>query len=167
MLRKLARLDRNGKPACGTLRHIARGGLETHQGAGKRPADPSRGGGRTPVPPRALERSPDAHGALIEPATLKIHRRRPGPIERVWAYLTESEPRRRWLAAGQMQMKVGAPFQFVWRNDGLPIRPASGRPASPTSTECRAASPNSIPSKTYLHLARQWRRILRPGAEGQ
>ena len=50
----------------------------------------------------------DAHGVLIEPATLKIQRLLPGPIERVWAYLTESELRRKWLAAGEMEMKVGA-----------------------------------------------------------
>jgi uncharacterized protein YndB with AHSA1/START domain len=51
--------------------------------------------------------TPDAYGALIEPATLKIERLLPGPIERVWAYLTESELRRQWLAAGQMEMKSG------------------------------------------------------------
>ena len=61
----------------------------------------------------------DAHGALTEPATLKIQRLLPGPIERVWAYLTESDLRRQWLAAGQMEMKVGAPFELVWRNDEL------------------------------------------------
>ena len=37
---------------------------------------------------------PDAYGTLIEPATLKIERLLPGPIERVWAYLTDSELRR-------------------------------------------------------------------------
>ncbi|WP_088344396.1 MULTISPECIES: SRPBCC family protein [Rhodomicrobium] len=63
--------------------------------------------------------SPDPYGALIEPATFKIQRLLPGPIERIWAYLTESELRRKWLAAGEMQMSVGAPFEFVWRNDEL------------------------------------------------
>ena len=43
----------------------------------------------------------------------------PGPIERVWAYLTDGELRRKWLAAGSMEMQVGAPFEFVWRNDEL------------------------------------------------
>src|SRR5437868_13009366 len=62
---------------------------------------------------------PDAYGELIEPTTLKIQRLLPGPIERVWAYLTESDMRRKWLAAGQMEMKVGSPFEFVWRNDEL------------------------------------------------
>jgi hypothetical protein len=85
----------------------------------------------------------DAYGELIEPAMLKIERFLPGPIERVWAYLTESDLRRKWLAAGDMEMKIGTPFELIWRNDEL-TRPASGRSASPTSTGCRAGSPNSI-----------------------
>ena len=64
---------------------------------------------------------------LIEPATFKIERLLPGPIERVWAYLTESDLRRQWLAAGEMEMKVGAPFEFVWRNDEL-TNPPGERP---------------------------------------
>jgi uncharacterized protein YndB with AHSA1/START domain len=72
--------------------------------------------------------TPDAYGALIEPATLKIERLLPGPIERVWAYLTESELRRQWLAAGQMEMRVGTPFEFVWRNDEL-TNPPGQRPS--------------------------------------
>jgi len=70
---------------------------------------------------------PDAYGALTEPATVKIQRLLPGPIERVWAYLTESELRRQWLAAGRMEMKVGAPFELVWRNDEL-TNPPGERP---------------------------------------
>jgi uncharacterized protein YndB with AHSA1/START domain len=66
----------------------------------------------------------EAYGVLTEPTTLKIQRILPGPIERVWAYLTEGELRRQWLAAGHMEMKVGAPFEFVWRNDELSNPPA-------------------------------------------
>ena len=72
--------------------------------------------------------TPDAYGVLTEPATLKIQRLLPGPIERVWAYLTDSELRRQWLAAGTMEMKVGAPVELVWRNDEL-NHPPSQRPA--------------------------------------
>jgi uncharacterized protein YndB with AHSA1/START domain len=61
----------------------------------------------------------DAFGAVTEPATLTIQRLLPGPIERIWAYLTESDLRRRWLAAGEMTLEVGAPFELVWRNDEL------------------------------------------------
>ena len=69
----------------------------------------------------------DAYGVLTEPTTLKIQRLLPGPIERVWAYLTESELRRQWLAAGQMEMKVGATFTLTWRNAEL-NNPPSKRP---------------------------------------
>ena len=69
----------------------------------------------------------DAYGVLTEPATLKIQRLLPGPIERVWAYLTESDLRRQWLAAGQMEMRVGAPVELVWRNDEL-TNPPGQRP---------------------------------------
>lgn len=61
----------------------------------------------------------DAYGELIEPLTLKIQRLLPGPVDRVWAYLTESELRRQWLASGQMQAKTDTPFELVWRNDEL------------------------------------------------
>ncbi len=61
----------------------------------------------------------DAYGTLIEPTSLKIQRLMGGPIERIWAYLVESDKRRKWLAAGEMELKVGAPFEFVWRNDEL------------------------------------------------
>ena len=67
----------------------------------------------------------DAYGELIEPLTLKIQRLLPGPIDRVWAYLTESELRRQWLASGQMRMEAGTPFELVWRNDDLSDPPGT------------------------------------------
>ena len=70
---------------------------------------------------------PGAYGELIKPATLKIQRLLPGPIERIWAYLTQGELRRQWLAAGEMELQVGAPFEFVWRNDEL-TNPPGERP---------------------------------------
>ena len=70
----------------------------------------------------------NTYGTLIEPATLKMQRLLPGPIERIWAYLAESDKRRKWLAAGKMELKVGAPFELVWRNDEL-TDPPGERPA--------------------------------------
>jgi uncharacterized protein YndB with AHSA1/START domain len=75
--------------------------------------------------------APDAYGVLTEPATLKIQRLLPGPIERVWAYLTESDLRRKWLAAGQMEMKVGASCELVWRHDELNNPPSQRPPGFP------------------------------------
>lgn len=67
------------------------------------------------------------YGTLSGGATLRIERLLPGPIERIWAFLTEGDLRRKWLAAGRMTLEAGAPFEFVWRNDELSDLPA-GRP---------------------------------------
>ncbi len=80
----------------------------------------------------------DGFGVLIEPATLKIERLLPGPIERVWAYLTESDKRRLWLASGEMEMAVGSPVELVWRNDELTDPP--GRRPPQFSEEMRMDS---------------------------
>lgn len=61
----------------------------------------------------------DAYGVITEPATLTIERLLPGPIERVWAYLTDSELRSQWMASGEMELKTGADFELVWHNDQL------------------------------------------------
>ena len=72
----------------------------------------------------------DAYGSLTEPATLTIQRLLPGPIERIWAYLTKEDLRRQWLAGGRMEMAVGAPFEFVWRNDELTDPPGQRPPGA-------------------------------------
>jgi len=85
------------------------------------------------------ERAPlDDYGELTAPATLTIQRLLPGPIERVWAYLTESDLRRQWLAAGAMALQVGAPFELVWRNDDLTDPPGQRPPG--VAAEHRMAS---------------------------
>jgi uncharacterized protein YndB with AHSA1/START domain len=61
----------------------------------------------------------DDYATLIEPDTLRIQRILPGPIERVFAYLADGDLRRQWLASGEMEKKVGAPFTLTWRNDEL------------------------------------------------
>lgn len=61
----------------------------------------------------------DAYGRLTEPTTLVIQRVLPGPAERVWRYLIDSDLRRQWLAAGYVEERVGAPLTLTWRNDEL------------------------------------------------
>lgn len=61
----------------------------------------------------------DAYGTLTEPATLTIERLLPGPIERVWAWLTESDLRRRWLCAGEMDLAPGGSYEMAFDNDSL------------------------------------------------
>jgi len=64
------------------------------------------------------------YGRLTEPATLTIERLLPGPVSRIWAYLTDAEMRRKWLADGEMEQKAGSTFELVWRNDELSDRPS-------------------------------------------
>ena len=61
----------------------------------------------------------DAYGVQTEPATVRIQRLLPGPIERVWDYMTKSDLRRQWLAAGPMDLRVGGAVELTWRNDEL------------------------------------------------
>lgn len=47
------------------------------------------------------------HGVITEAGTIRFERLLPGPIERVWAYLTESDKRGKWLASGPLEQRVG------------------------------------------------------------
>lgn len=70
----------------------------------------------------------DAYGVRTEPATVWLQRLLPGSIERVWAYLTESDLRRQWLAAGPMDLTPGGVVELTWRNGEL--SPDETRPDS-------------------------------------
>jgi uncharacterized protein YndB with AHSA1/START domain len=59
----------------------------------------------------------DHYGKVTAPRTLQMQRHLPGPIERVWDYLTKSDLRRQWLASGEMEMKAGTPVELVWHHD--------------------------------------------------
>lgn len=75
-----------------------------------------------------IHTDPSAFGALTDPTTLTLQRKLPGPVERVWSYIIDSELRRQWLAAGTLNPQPGASFELVWRNDELSTS-ASERPA--------------------------------------
>lgn len=61
----------------------------------------------------------DGYCVVTAPMEVRVERLLPGPIERVWAYLTDSKLRARWLAAGEMDLKVGGRMELIWRNDDL------------------------------------------------
>jgi uncharacterized protein YndB with AHSA1/START domain len=60
-------------------------------------------------------RMPNEYGIAKEPGTFRIDRLLPGPVERIWAYLTEPEKRRKWFGAGPMELRVGGRAQFQFR----------------------------------------------------
>jgi uncharacterized protein YndB with AHSA1/START domain len=59
------------------------------------------------------------YGVVPEPGTLRMERLLPGPIERVWAYLTEPEKRAVWLAAGPMELREGGRVELRFRHADL------------------------------------------------
>jgi len=61
----------------------------------------------------------NARATLIKPSTIHFERLLPGPIERVWAYLTESKKRSTWLAAGEFDLRVGGRIELIFENDKL------------------------------------------------
>ena len=61
----------------------------------------------------------DEHGMVIAPGVLRFMRLLPGPVERVWAYLTESEKRGQWLASGEMELYVGGRVTLNFRHTEL------------------------------------------------
>lgn len=61
----------------------------------------------------------DDYGVLTATDTVRIERLLPGPIERLWAYLTEADKRALWLAGGPMGLQPGGQVELVFRNSGL------------------------------------------------
>ncbi|WP_027135276.1 SRPBCC family protein [Geminicoccus roseus] len=59
------------------------------------------------------------YGTLIAPDTLRFERRLPGPIQRIWAYLTEPDKRARWLAGGPMELRQGGGVTLEFRHADL------------------------------------------------
>jgi uncharacterized protein YndB with AHSA1/START domain len=64
-------------------------------------------------------RPPSEYGAVTAPGSIRLERVMPGPIERVWAYLTEPEKRGKWLASGVMELRVGGRVELKFRHAEL------------------------------------------------
>jgi uncharacterized protein YndB with AHSA1/START domain len=71
-------------------------------------------------------------GAVIEPTTFRIERIFPGPIERIWSYVTDPAKRRTWFGAGPMELRLGGRVGLKFRFDELS---AEKTPSDKTS-EC-------------------------------
>ena len=59
------------------------------------------------------------YGVVTEAGTVRFERVLPGPIERVWPYLTESKERGKWLASGEMDLRVGGRVELKFRHADL------------------------------------------------
>jgi uncharacterized protein YndB with AHSA1/START domain len=59
------------------------------------------------------------YGTITAAAEVRFERLLPGPIETVWAYLTDSKKRGEWLAPGPMDLRVGGEGTLRFRNADL------------------------------------------------
>ncbi|WP_242107938.1 SRPBCC family protein [Luteimonas aquatica] len=57
------------------------------------------------------------------PDAVRIERTLPGPIERVWAYLTEDEKLGQWLASGIIEPRVGGKVELLFLHSRLSDEP--------------------------------------------
>ena len=60
-----------------------------------------------------------SYGKRIGTDAIRFERLLPGPIERVWAWLTEAEKRAQWLAAGEMELHEGGRVELIFNNQNL------------------------------------------------
>lgn len=63
------------------------------------------------------------HVTYPAPTVLEINRDLPGPIERVWDYLTRSELRQTWICAGDVEARAGGKIVFDFDHTRLSTRP--------------------------------------------
>ncbi|MBB5518575.1 SRPBCC family protein [Amphiplicatus metriothermophilus] len=52
------------------------------------------------------------YGEYLDKTTFRIERLLPGPLERVWAYLTEADKRAEWFCAGEFDLRPGGRAEF-------------------------------------------------------
>lgn len=59
------------------------------------------------------------YGELLDESTVRFERMLPGPIERVWSYIVESDKRKQWLCAGDIGPGDGAQANMLFHNETL------------------------------------------------
>lgn len=74
-----------------------------------------------------LREDSDGQGNRVADRTVRIERVLPGPAERIWSYLTDSEKRRKWLAAGKMAPYAGGTVDHLFRHPELSTEPTPDR----------------------------------------
>lgn len=74
----------------------------------------------------------EQHGKFTGPGEVRLVRTLPGPIERVWEYLTDPEKRARWFCGGVTEQKAGGKVEFAMVHKNL--------------------APNETPPAKYAHV---------------
>lgn len=82
----------------------------------------------------------DSPAQFPAPGEIRILRTLPGPIERVWAYLTDPEKRRRWFAGGPMELRAGGKLELHFQHQNI-----SPTETPPAEHACHHAGGESMP----------------------
>jgi len=61
----------------------------------------------------------DDYGTVLSPTEVRFERLLPGPIETVWAFLTDSKKRGEWFASGPMEPWVGGKVTLRFKHSDL------------------------------------------------
>jgi len=61
----------------------------------------------------------DDYGTVLSPTEVRFQRLLPGPIETVWAFLTDSRKRGEWFASGPMEPRVGGKATLRFKHSDL------------------------------------------------
>jgi uncharacterized protein YndB with AHSA1/START domain len=61
----------------------------------------------------------DQFGKRIDDHTVQFERLLPGPVEKIWSYLTDGEKRGEWFAAGAIPSKPGEQFELRFNHNRL------------------------------------------------
>ncbi len=67
------------------------------------------------------------YAIVPEPGTVRLERLLPGPMERIWQYLTDSEKRVRWFAGGPMELRVGGKAELLFDHRNISNEPVPER----------------------------------------
>lgn len=74
------------------------------------------------------------------PGEIRIMRTLPGPIERIWTYLTDPEKRSRWFAGGPMELRTGGKMELFFQHKNI-----SPTETPPAEHACKHEGGKSMP----------------------
>ena len=87
--------------------------------------------------------SENEYGTVTEIDTVRFERLLPGPIDRVWSYLTDPGKRATWLAGGPMELRAGGNVQLLFNHSDL-TTPSDPVPAKYKGRDCDARMPGTV-----------------------
>jgi len=65
----------------------------------------------------------NAYGVVLESGAVRFERLLPGPIERVWAYVTEGDKRATWFCGGDVDPHVGGEVALFFKHSRITDEP--------------------------------------------